>query len=116
MGSGAVPEPPAGRVRAAGHDARSRGAGGHLRRGHRRAARRRGPRRAPAAPPLMLAVLHSLSDPWVDPVGRRALLEVALLGVTGGVLGCWIVFYELSYSAESLAHALLPGLVLAALA
>jgi ABC-type Mn2+/Zn2+ transport system permease subunit len=63
----------------------------------------------------MLAVLHSLSDPWADPVGRRALLEVALLGVTGGALGCWIVFYELSYSAESLAHALLPGLVLAAL-
>jgi ABC-type Mn2+/Zn2+ transport system permease subunit len=64
----------------------------------------------------MLAVLHSLSDPWADPVGRRALLEVALLGVTGGALGCWIVFYQLSYSAESLAHALLPGLVLAALA
>ena len=29
----------------------------------------------------------------------------------GGVLGCWIVLYELSYSAESLAHALFPGLV-----
>jgi ABC-type Mn2+/Zn2+ transport system permease subunit len=63
----------------------------------------------------MLAVLHALTDPWADPIGRRALLEVVLLGVTGGALGCWIVFYELSYSAESLAHALLPGLVLAAL-
>jgi ABC-type Mn2+/Zn2+ transport system permease subunit len=31
------------------------------------------------------------------------------------VLGCWIVFYELSYSAESLAHALFPGLVAATL-
>ena len=63
----------------------------------------------------MLAALHTLTDPWADPVGRRALLEVALLGVIGGALGCWIVFYNLSYSAESLAHALLPGLVLAAL-
>ena len=35
---------------------------------------------------------------------------------TGGALGCWIVLYELSYSAESLAHALFPGLVVAALA
>ena len=36
-----------------------------------------------------------------------------LVGVVGGVLGCWIVLYEL-YSAESLAHSLFP-LVLAAL-
>jgi ABC-type Mn2+/Zn2+ transport system permease subunit len=63
----------------------------------------------------MLAALHALTDPWADPVGRRALLEVALLGVSGGALSCWIVFYNLSYSAESLAHALLPGLVIAAL-
>jgi ABC-type Mn2+/Zn2+ transport system permease subunit len=64
----------------------------------------------------MLAALHTLTDPWADPVGRRALLEVALLGIAGGALGCWIVFYRLAYSAESLAHALLPGLVIAALA
>jgi ABC-type Mn2+/Zn2+ transport system permease subunit len=60
-------------------------------------------------------MLHALTEPWTDPIGRRALIEVVLLGVTGGALGCWIVFYELSYSAESLAHALLPGLVIAAL-
>jgi ABC-type Mn2+/Zn2+ transport system permease subunit len=47
---------------------------------------------------------------------RRALLEVVLLGVAGGGLGCWVIFYGLAYSAESLAHAILPGLVLAALA
>jgi ABC-type Mn2+/Zn2+ transport system permease subunit len=63
----------------------------------------------------MLAALHVLTDPWADAVGRRALLEVVLLGVTGGALSCWILFYNLSYSAESLAHALLPGLVIAAL-
>lgn len=63
----------------------------------------------------MIAALAWLTDPWSDPINRRALLEVVLLGLSGGALGCWLVFYELAYSAESLAHALLPGLVLAAL-
>jgi ABC-type Mn2+/Zn2+ transport system permease subunit len=61
-------------------------------------------------------MLDALLDPFRDPIGLRALVEVALLGATGGALGCWIVFYRLAYSAESLAHALLPGLVVAALA
>src|SRR4051795_10845711 len=64
----------------------------------------------------MLATLwHSLVEPWQQAIDRRAFLEVLLLGLTGGALGCWIIFYNLSYSTESLAHALLPGLVLAAL-
>jgi ABC-type Mn2+/Zn2+ transport system permease subunit len=58
---------------------------------------------------------HDLVEPWRDPIMQRAALEIALLGVCGGLLGCWVVFYELSYSAESLAHALFPGLVAAAL-
>jgi ABC-type Mn2+/Zn2+ transport system permease subunit len=66
---------------------------------------------------VILATLwHSLIAPWEQGIDRRALFEVVLLGLTGGTLGCWIIFYNLSYSTESLAHALLPGLVLAALA
>jgi ABC-type Mn2+/Zn2+ transport system permease subunit len=61
-------------------------------------------------------MLHALLDPWSDPINVRALVEVLMLGAIGGALGCWIVFYRLAYSAESLAHALLPGLVIAALA
>jgi ABC-type Mn2+/Zn2+ transport system permease subunit len=61
-------------------------------------------------------MLDALIDPWRDPINVRALIEVVLLGATGGALGCWVVVYRLAYSAESLAHALLPGLVLAALA
>ena len=64
----------------------------------------------------MASVLSGLADPWGDPLVRRALLEVVLLGLAAGALGCWVVAYELSYAAESLAHGLLPGLVLAALA
>lgn len=63
----------------------------------------------------MIALLHLITDPFGEPINQRAFAEVALLGVVGGALGCWIVFYELSYGAESLAHSLFPGLVAAAL-
>jgi ABC-type Mn2+/Zn2+ transport system permease subunit len=62
------------------------------------------------------ALTSWLTGPWEDPILRRAFLAILLLGVAGGALGCWLVFYGLAYSAESLSHALLPGLVLAALA
>ena len=127
LGSRAVPEPAPGRVRAAGRRAHARGAGAHLRRldrdaaAGRRAARSaarapprttthcRDARRSPTSPTLLL-------DPWRSGISARALVEVALLGLAAGPLGCWVVLYGLSYSAESLAHALFPGLVIAALA
>jgi ABC-type Mn2+/Zn2+ transport system permease subunit len=65
---------------------------------------------------VIATIGHVLIEPWQQGIDRRAFLEVLLLGLTGGTLGCWIIFYNLSYSTESLAHALLPGLVLAALA
>jgi ABC-type Mn2+/Zn2+ transport system permease subunit len=61
-------------------------------------------------------IIRVLVEPLGQGIVQRAILEVALLGVVGGALGCWIVFYGLSYSAESLAHAMFPGLVVAALA
>jgi ABC-type Mn2+/Zn2+ transport system permease subunit len=61
-------------------------------------------------------VLDPLLDPWRSGIDRRALFEVILLGSFCGALGFWVVTERLTYSAESLAHGLLPGLVLAALA
>jgi ABC-type Mn2+/Zn2+ transport system permease subunit len=58
----------------------------------------------------------ALADPWSEAIVQRAFLEVFLLGLVGGTLGCWIVLYELSYSTESLSHAIFPGLVVATLA
>ena len=63
----------------------------------------------------MIAVLHLITDPFAEAVNARAFAEVALLGIVGGALGCWIVLYELAYGTESLAHSMFPGLVVAAL-
>ncbi len=60
--------------------------------------------------------LDPLIDPWRSGIDRRAMLEVLLLGGVCGALSFWITSYRLSYAAESLAHGLLPGLVVAALA
>jgi ABC-type Mn2+/Zn2+ transport system permease subunit len=55
-------------------------------------------------------------DPLQDEFVRRAVAEMTLIGIAGGALGCWVVLYRLSYAAESLAHSIFPGLVLAAIA
>jgi ABC-type Mn2+/Zn2+ transport system permease subunit len=55
-------------------------------------------------------------EPLQEEFMRRAIAEIALIGLAGGALGCWVVLYEFSYAAESLAHSIFPGLVVAALA
>jgi ABC-type Mn2+/Zn2+ transport system permease subunit len=61
-------------------------------------------------------MLDFLTDPLSQEFMRRALLEIGLISVASGALGCWVIFYGVSYAAESLSHALFPGLVVAALA
>jgi ABC-type Mn2+/Zn2+ transport system permease subunit len=60
--------------------------------------------------------LDFLLDPLRSGIDRRALLELALVGIFCGALGFWVVTERLAYAAESLSHGLLPGLVIAALA
>ena len=62
-----------------------------------------------------MAVLDALLEPFSSGIGRRALAEVVLLGLVCGPLGVWVLLLRQAYAAESLAHAMLPGLVLAAL-
>lgn len=54
-------------------------------------------------------------EPLHEPFMQRAVAEMTMLGLAAGALGCWVVLYELSYAAESLAHASFPGLVVATL-
>jgi ABC-type Mn2+/Zn2+ transport system permease subunit len=61
-------------------------------------------------------MFDALTDPFSGSIGTHALIEIVLLAITCGPLGVWIVLYRQSYAAESIAHASLPGLVLASLA
>src|SRR4029077_10708482 len=73
--------------------------------------------RAPAAAPSChRTTTTEMLEPFREPFMQRAIAEMTLLALAGGALGCWVVLYELSYAAESLAHSLFPGLVLAAIA
>jgi ABC-type Mn2+/Zn2+ transport system permease subunit len=65
---------------------------------------------------IVASLWGTLTGPLDDPLTRRALLEICLVGVISGAVGCWIVLYGLSYSSESLSHSMLPGLVVATLA
>ena len=60
-------------------------------------------------------MLEWLVEPWTSAFMRRALAEVLVLSVACGPIGVWILLYRQSYAAESIAHAMLPGLVVAAL-
>jgi len=57
-----------------------------------------------------------LTGPLDAGIDRRALAEVVMLGMLCGPLSFWVRSFRLAYPSESLAHGLLPGLVLAALA
>lgn len=56
-----------------------------------------------------------LTDPFAGDIGRRALAQMIILGIVCGPLGVWVLLYHQSYAAESISHAMLPGLVAAAL-
>lgn len=60
-------------------------------------------------------MLDWLLAPVADAITRQALLEVTIIAVACGPVGVWVLLYRQSYAAESLAHGMLPGLVIAAL-
>ncbi len=60
-------------------------------------------------------MLDALLDPFRTGIGQRALAEVLIVAVACGPLGVWVLLLRQVYAAESISHAMLPGLVLAAL-
>ena len=61
-------------------------------------------------------MLDWLLDPFAGGIMQRALAEVVVLAFACGPLGVWVLLQRESYAAESIAHGMLPGLVLALVA
>jgi len=61
----------------------------------------------------MRVLYDLLIEPFSAPFMQRALLEVLLLAVPGGVLGSWIVLRRLAFYTHAAGTAAFPGLVVA---
>ncbi len=61
----------------------------------------------------MSAVRRILVDPFSVPFMARALLEVVLLGILGGVLGVHLLLRRKAFVTEALQHTVFPGVAIA---
>jgi len=58
-------------------------------------------------------LLDHLIEPFRLGLMQRALVQVVVISAVGGVVGCFVVIRGLSFTGESLAHTVLPGVVVA---
>lgn len=57
--------------------------------------------------------MHYVTDPLQFEFMRRALMAVALTGITCGLLGSYVVLRGLAFIGDALTHAVFPGIVIA---
>lgn len=61
--------------------------------------------------------MSSLLDHAIEPfrlgLMQRALVQVVVISAVGGAVGCFVVIRGLSFTGESIAHTVLPGVVVA---
>jgi manganese/iron transport system permease protein len=58
-------------------------------------------------------LLSELIEPFRLGLMQRALVQVCVISAVGGAVGCFVVIRGLSFTGESLAHTVLPGVVVA---
>lgn len=61
-------------------------------------------------------MIDYITDPLGYPFMQRALIEVAIVGLLCGLVGCFVVLRGLAFIADALAHAVFPGVVLSYMA
>lgn len=54
-----------------------------------------------------------LTDPWTYPFMQRAFIEIAIIGLATGLIGCFVVLRGIAFIGDALIHAVFPGVVLA---
>src|SRR5690606_1674524 len=57
-------------------------------------------------------LVNWLTEPLQYPFMQRALMEVVIIGVLCGLVGCFVVLRGLAFIGDALAHAVFPGVVL----
>lgn len=60
-------------------------------------------------------MIDLLTEPMSYEFMRRALIVVAASGIAGALLSCWLVHMGWSLMGDAVSHAVLPGVVLAAM-
>ena len=58
-------------------------------------------------------MISMLLEPWSYQFMRHALSAGLLLGVTCGIVGCFVVLKGLAFVGDALSHSILPGVVVA---
>ncbi|HLT21782.1 MAG TPA: metal ABC transporter permease [Thermomicrobiales bacterium] len=58
-------------------------------------------------------MLEFLTEPWSYPFMQRAFIEVVIIGIATGLVGCLVVLRGLAFIGDALIHAVFPGVVLA---
>lgn len=61
-------------------------------------------------------MMDYFTEPWQYAFMQRALMEVIIVGVLCGLVGCFVVLRGLSFIGDALAHAVFPGIVLSYMA
>ena len=61
----------------------------------------------------MTTLLDHAIEPFRLGLMQRALVQVVVISAVGGAVGCFVVIRGLSFTGESLAHTVLPGVVVA---
>lgn len=54
-----------------------------------------------------------LLQPFTYAFMQRALIAVVLVGITSGVIGCYVVIRGMSFYADAMSHSILPGVAIA---